>query len=265
MRERPLRRRRDRERRALPRPQGRALDDPRQAPRRDGAARSAGTTTSSTASPSGARGVSMFVTHYATTAPPLFEGTDGPSPRCASGTAPLVEACSRRAATVARGQVDSRARPARRLPDPRRPRPRARRAAHAEVIGFQPYELAEGPERWDDAEGRGLRGEPRLPAPLRAEPDRRRDPRDAWSSARSTSRPEPAQLARLVPRRRHGPGAVAARSGRCRAGRSTGCRSPASTRPARPRIPAARSRARPAATRRWSCSGSRHDRRGGVA
>jgi phytoene dehydrogenase-like protein len=96
-------------------------------------------------------GVSMFVTHYATTEPPLFAGDDGPIASVASGTAHSVDVMLGKSVQFARGRVDVE------NPDllvvcPTVADPeRAPDGQHTlKVIGFQPYELAEGPERWEE-------------------------------------------------------------------------------------------------------------------
>jgi phytoene dehydrogenase-like protein len=96
-------------------------------------------------------GVSMFVTHYATTEPPLFEGTDGPVASVASGTAPSVEAMLSKSRQFALGRVEL-AEPDLLVVCPTVADPeRAPDGQHTlKVIGFQPYELAEGPERWEE-------------------------------------------------------------------------------------------------------------------
>jgi phytoene dehydrogenase-like protein len=97
-------------------------------------------------------GVSMFVTHYATTEPPLFTGDDGPLASVASGTAHSVERMLRKGGQFTRGALE--------LDDPDllvvcptvADPGRAPDGNHTlKVIGFQPYELADGgPGRWDE-------------------------------------------------------------------------------------------------------------------
>jgi phytoene dehydrogenase-like protein len=97
-------------------------------------------------------GVSMFVTHYATTEPPLFAGDDGPLASVASGTAHSVERMLRKGGQFTRGALE--------LDDPDllvvcstvADPGRAPEGRHTlKVIGFQPYELTEGgPERWEE-------------------------------------------------------------------------------------------------------------------
>ena len=96
-------------------------------------------------------GVSMFVTHYATTEPPLFAGHDGPIAAVASGTAHSVERMLRKGGQFTRGALE--------LDDPDllvvcptvADPGRAPDGNHTlKVIGFQPYELANGgPGRWE--------------------------------------------------------------------------------------------------------------------
>jgi phytoene dehydrogenase-like protein len=96
-------------------------------------------------------GVSMFVTHYATTEPPLYEGHDGPIAAVASGTAPSVEVMLGKSAQFARGAIDLQS-PDMLIVCPTVADPdRAPNGQHTlKVIGFQPYELADGPERWEE-------------------------------------------------------------------------------------------------------------------
>ena len=95
------------------------------------------------------QGVSMFVTHYATTEPPRF---DGGLAAVASGTAESVERLLRIGWDVRRGAVATDDPPllvvCPTVADP----PRAPDGKHTlKVIGFHPYELADGgPERWAD-------------------------------------------------------------------------------------------------------------------
>jgi phytoene dehydrogenase-like protein len=96
-------------------------------------------------------GVSMFVTHYATTEPPLFATGGGALSSVAAGLPTSAERVLRvgpdfSAGTVAADDpvllVVSAT-----VADPSRA-PEGRHTV--KVIGFQPYELPEGPERWDD-------------------------------------------------------------------------------------------------------------------
>jgi phytoene dehydrogenase-like protein len=96
-------------------------------------------------------GVSMFVTHYATTEPPLYEGHDGPIASVASGTAPSVRTMLGKGVQFLRGEIDLEA-PDMLIVCPTVGDPeRAPDGQHTlKVIGFQPYELADGPERWEE-------------------------------------------------------------------------------------------------------------------
>jgi phytoene dehydrogenase-like protein len=96
-------------------------------------------------------GVSMFVTHYATTEPPLYEGTDGPIASVASGTAPSVDVMLGKSVQFARGRIETDE-PDLLIVCPTVADPgRAPDRRHTlKVIGFQPYELADGPERWEE-------------------------------------------------------------------------------------------------------------------
>jgi phytoene dehydrogenase-like protein len=95
-------------------------------------------------------GVSMFVTHYATTAPPRFPTADGPATPVAAGIPTSVERVLRVAGDFTAGEVA--------LDDPVllvlcptvEDPTRAPGGRHTvKVIGFQPYELTEGPQHWD--------------------------------------------------------------------------------------------------------------------
>jgi len=97
-------------------------------------------------------GVSMFVTHYATSEPPRFE-TAGDLESSASGTPGSVERMLRVGPEFAAGRVQADD-PVllvlcQTVADPSRA-PRGRHTL--KVVGFQPYELPEGPERWDAIE-----------------------------------------------------------------------------------------------------------------
>jgi phytoene dehydrogenase-like protein len=95
------------------------------------------------------QGVSMFVTHYATTEPPRFEGA---LEAVASGTAESVDRLLRIGCDVRRGALALDDPPllvvCPTVADPGR----APDGQHTlKIIGFHPYELAEGgAERWDD-------------------------------------------------------------------------------------------------------------------
>ena len=190
-------------------------------------------------------GLSGFAVYHATTEAPVFETEDGPRSAVSAGLSRLAAGHRRPPARAARRPLRRRRRvAARRHADARRPVARARGPPHGEV-----------PQRPAVARrARGVDGRAQGPtgrAPTRARPrrgagpDRRRDPRDArqepgrhrgaeprtWSAAPSTAATgRIAQSGGLRPRR---------------GGRSTGCRSPASTRPAARPIRAARSPARP--------------------
>lgn len=96
-------------------------------------------------------GVSMFVSHYATTEPPTFPVDGGSISPVASGTPQSVERMLRLGRDFGAGLIATDdpvllvlcptvADPAR-APD----------GAHTlKVVGFQPYELPGGPERWDE-------------------------------------------------------------------------------------------------------------------
>jgi phytoene dehydrogenase-like protein len=95
-------------------------------------------------------GVSMFVTHYATTEPPRYGGTVTSS---AAGTAGSVDRMLRVGSDFARGIVATDE-PVllvlcQTVADPTRA-PEGRHTL--KVVGFQPYELPEGPQRWDEIE-----------------------------------------------------------------------------------------------------------------
>jgi phytoene dehydrogenase-like protein len=95
-------------------------------------------------------GVSMFVTHYATTEPPRFSTAAGEVVAVAAGVPTSVERMLRVGREFADGTVA--------LDDPVllvlcptvEDPTRAPDGHHTvKVIGFQPYELPEGPEHWD--------------------------------------------------------------------------------------------------------------------
>jgi phytoene dehydrogenase-like protein len=98
-------------------------------------------------------GVSMFVTHYATTEPPRFPVGDGVLESVASGTPVSPERILRIGADFDRGTVT--------MDDPVllvlcqtvADPSRAPAGRHTlKIVGFQPYELPEGPDRWDRIE-----------------------------------------------------------------------------------------------------------------
>jgi phytoene dehydrogenase-like protein len=96
-------------------------------------------------------GIALFPTHYATTAAPAFPVDGGEIVPVASGTAPSVDRLLRVGGDAARGVIGD--------DDPMllvvcatvADPTRAPEGRHVlKVLGFQPYELAEGPERWDE-------------------------------------------------------------------------------------------------------------------
>jgi len=98
-------------------------------------------------------GVSMFVTHYATTVPPQFPAGQGTITSVAAGIPGSVDRMLRVGNEFHRGTVA--------LDDPVllvvcptvADPSRAPAGRHTlKVIGFQPYELPEGPARWDEIE-----------------------------------------------------------------------------------------------------------------
>ncbi|MGN6795837.1 MAG: phytoene desaturase family protein [Streptosporangiaceae bacterium] len=97
-------------------------------------------------------GISMFVSHYATTQPPRFAVGDDQISAVASGT-PQSAARMLRLATdfrLGRIAVDD---PVLLVLCPTVADPsRAPEGRHTlKVVGFQPYELSDGPQRWDEA------------------------------------------------------------------------------------------------------------------
>jgi phytoene dehydrogenase-like protein len=96
-------------------------------------------------------GVSMFVAHYATTEPPRFPTTGGPVESVAAGTPHSVERMLRIGSEFTRGvvAVDD---PVLLVLAPTVADPsRAPDGGHTlKIVGFQPYELPGGPERWDE-------------------------------------------------------------------------------------------------------------------
>jgi len=96
-------------------------------------------------------GVSMFVTHYAVTEPPRFAVDGGTLTSVASGTPVSVERMLRIEGDFRGGRVAADD-PVllvlcATVADPSRA-PEGRHTL--KVIGFQPYELPDGPERWDE-------------------------------------------------------------------------------------------------------------------
>jgi len=96
-------------------------------------------------------GVSMFVTHYATSEPPVFSAAGGGALTASAGGTPhSVERMLRVGPEFAAGRVATDD-PVllvlcQTVADPSRA-PAGRHTL--KVVGFQPYELPEGPERWD--------------------------------------------------------------------------------------------------------------------
>ena len=95
-------------------------------------------------------GTSMFVTHYATTEPPRFPVEGGTVESLASGTPTSVDRMLRVGSDFQRGIVATDD-PVllvlcQTVADPSRA-PEGRHTL--KVVGFQPYELPDGPERWD--------------------------------------------------------------------------------------------------------------------
>jgi phytoene dehydrogenase-like protein len=95
-------------------------------------------------------GVSMFVAHYATTQPPRFPTGGGEVAAVASGTPQSVDRLLRLGADHTRGIVAADE-PVLLVLAPTVADPtRAPAGRHTlKVVGFQPYELRGGPQRWD--------------------------------------------------------------------------------------------------------------------
>jgi phytoene dehydrogenase-like protein len=95
-------------------------------------------------------GISMFVAHYAATAPPGYRGGNGAVECVAAGTPESAERMLRLATDFRAGAV-AVDQPVLLVLCPTVADPsRAPAGRHTvKVIGFQPYELADGPERWD--------------------------------------------------------------------------------------------------------------------
>ena len=95
-------------------------------------------------------GVSMFVAHYATTQPPRFPAGAGEVASVASGTPHSVERLLRLGSEFTRGIVATDD-PVLLVLAPTVADPtRAPAGRHTlKIVGFQPYELPGGPERWD--------------------------------------------------------------------------------------------------------------------
>ncbi len=95
-------------------------------------------------------GVSMFVTHYATTEPPRFDAGGGQLTAVASGTPGSAERMLRLGTDFRAGRIAADD-PVLLVLCPTVADPsRAPAARHTlKVVGFQPYDLPAGPERWD--------------------------------------------------------------------------------------------------------------------
>jgi phytoene dehydrogenase-like protein len=100
-------------------------------------------------------GVSMFVTHYATTEPPRFPVADGTQCAVAAGIPTSVDRLLRLGSEFQRGLVATDD-PLLLVVCPTVADPsRAPAGRHTlKVIGFQPYELPEGADRWDEIKSR---------------------------------------------------------------------------------------------------------------
>ncbi|MFL5796594.1 MAG: phytoene desaturase family protein [Actinomycetota bacterium] len=98
-------------------------------------------------------GTSMFVTHYATAEPPRFPVDGGVIEAVASGTPGSVDRMLRVGSDFARGLVAADD-PVLLVLSPTVEDPtRAPAGKHTlKIVGFQPYDLPEGPERWDEIE-----------------------------------------------------------------------------------------------------------------
>ncbi|MEP7023951.1 MAG: NAD(P)/FAD-dependent oxidoreductase [Actinomycetota bacterium] len=96
-------------------------------------------------------GISMFVTHYAASQPPRFPIPDGTTECVAAGTPESAERMLRLATDFRAGRIAADD-PVLLVLCPTVADPsRAPAGSHTlKVIGFQPYELADGPGRWDE-------------------------------------------------------------------------------------------------------------------
>ncbi len=96
-------------------------------------------------------GVSMFVTHYATTRPPRFAANGGSVQPVAAGTPQSTARMLRLGGDFFAGRIADDD-PVLLVLCPTVADPsRAPDGAHTlKVVGFQPYELPDGPARWDD-------------------------------------------------------------------------------------------------------------------
>ena len=99
-------------------------------------------------------GTSMFVTHYATTEPPGFPVDAGVIETVASGMPSSVDRMLRVGSDFARGLVAADEPVLLVLSATVEDPTRAPAGRHTlKIVGFQPYELPEGPERWDEIKG----------------------------------------------------------------------------------------------------------------
>jgi phytoene dehydrogenase-like protein len=96
-------------------------------------------------------GISMFVSHYATTAPPEYVTGDGQITAVASGTPHTAERMLRLGSDFRAGRIATDE-PVLLVLCPTVADPsRAPDGSHTlKVVGFQPYELPGGPEQWDE-------------------------------------------------------------------------------------------------------------------
>jgi phytoene dehydrogenase-like protein len=96
-------------------------------------------------------GISMFVSHYATTAPPEYVTGDGQITAVASGTPHSAERMLRLGSDFRAGRIATDE-PVLLVLCPTVADPsRAPDGSHTlKVVGFQPYELPGGPEQWDE-------------------------------------------------------------------------------------------------------------------
>jgi phytoene dehydrogenase-like protein len=96
-------------------------------------------------------GVSMFVTHYATTQPPRFPVDGGTIESVAAGVPTSVDRMLRVGGQFQRGRVATDDPVLLVLSATVEDPTRAPEGKHTlKIVGFQPYELPEGPRRWDE-------------------------------------------------------------------------------------------------------------------
>lgn len=96
-------------------------------------------------------GISMFAAHYATTAAPTFETPEGPIAPVAAGIPHSVERMLRIDVDFALGRTSLDSPPLLALCPTVADPTRAPDGHHtAKIVGFQPYELVDGSERWDE-------------------------------------------------------------------------------------------------------------------